>query len=54
MSRHCRRAWLVSRGAPLAGTVYRMDALAGLIGRKNYDLALPVEVHGTTITADNL
>jgi chitosanase len=49
-----RRAWLVSRGAPLAATAYRMDAFAGLIALGNYDLALPVAVHGTTITADNL
>jgi hypothetical protein len=31
-----------------------MDALAGLIALGNYDLTLPVEVHGNTITADNL
>lgn len=49
-----RRMWLVSRGAPLSETAYRMDTFARLIARNNQNLALPIEVHGTTITADNL
>ena len=39
-----RRAWLVSRGADLARSVYRIDALTALVNAGTWDLALPVPV----------
>jgi len=39
-----RRAWLVSRGADLAKSVYRIDALTALVTAGTWDLALPLPV----------
>jgi len=39
-----RRAWLVSRGADLARSVYRIDALTALVTAGTWDLALPLPV----------
>lgn len=49
-----RRAWLLQGAAPLPSTVYRMDAFLGLIAAGNWDLALPITVHGVTIAATTL
>jgi chitosanase len=49
-----RRAWLQSLAPPLPGTVYRVDAFAALIEQDNWDLGLPLVVHGVTITEDAL
>jgi chitosanase len=45
-----RRTWLASRGGMLAKTVYRMDAFKGLIAGNDWELPLPLDVHGVTIT----
>ena len=42
-----RRAWLVSKGADLARSVYRIDALAALVSAGTWDLALPLPVSMT-------
>ncbi|SPF46435.1 conserved hypothetical protein [Candidatus Sulfopaludibacter sp. SbA4] len=47
-----RKAWLQSLKAPLPGTVYRMDAFNALINAGKWNLALPLTVHGVTITAE--
>jgi chitosanase len=49
-----RREWLVSRSGALPATAYRMDAFSRLIALGNWDLTLPLDVHGTIVTADNL
>jgi len=49
-----RRTWLLSLKPPLPNTVYRMDSFAALMDRNNWDLALPLTVHGVTITEDAL
>ena len=49
-----RKAWLQSLAPPLPSTVYRMDSFSSLIAMGNWDLALPLAVHGVTITADSL
>jgi hypothetical protein len=36
---------------PLPATVYRMDTFSRLIEENNWSLALPIQVHGTTIPA---
>ena len=45
-----RRAWLASAKPPLPASAYRMDAFLQLIGAARWDLSLPVQVHGVTIT----
>ena len=45
-----RRAWLTSRSALLAKTVYRMDSFKDLIAANKWELPLPLDVHGVTIT----
>jgi chitosanase len=47
-----RRAWLESSPAPLPATVYRVDTFTRLIAANNWGLALPIDVHGTTIPAN--
>jgi len=42
-----RRAWLVSKGADLARSVYRIDALTALVTAGTWDLALPLPVSMT-------
>jgi chitosanase len=49
-----RRSWLLSLDPPLPSTVYRMDSFNALIAQNKWDLALPLTVHGVTITADTL
>jgi chitosanase len=49
-----RKAWLQSLASPLPSTVYRMDSFTALIGQNKWDLALPLTVHGVTITEDAL
>lgn len=39
-----RRAWLISKGADLARSVYRIDALTALVTAGTWDLALPLPV----------
>ena len=45
-----RRAWLMSRSPLLAKTVYRMEVFKGLIAANKWELPLPLDVHGVTIT----
>jgi len=45
-----RRNWLSSLKDPLPATVYRMDTFKSLIAAGNWDLELPLAVHGTQIT----
>ena len=42
-----RRAWLASRGADLARSVYRIDALNGLVSSGQWDLEMPLAVQMT-------
>jgi chitosanase len=49
-----RRNWLSQLRPPLPGTVYRMDSFTALIERDNWQLNLPLTVHGVTVTADAL
>ena len=53
-----RRAWLVSRGADLARSVYRIDALTALVTAGEWDLemplALPLSGYSFTLTAWDL
>lgn len=49
-----RRDWLSGLTDPLPSTVYRMDAFSNLIAAKNWDLALPVTVHGVTVAPETL
>jgi chitosanase len=49
-----RKAWLQSLKPPLPGTVYRMDSFNTLIDAGKWNLALPLTVHGVTITAEAL
>jgi chitosanase len=49
-----RKAWLQSLKSPLPGTVYRMDSFNDLITADRWNLALPLTVHGVTITAEAL
>jgi chitosanase len=46
-----RRAWLQQLKQPLPRTIYRMDAFKALIDGDKWDLPLPLDVHGVTITA---
>ena len=45
-----RREWLSQQKDPLPKTVYRMDAFKTLINGSKWDLPLPLDVHGVTIT----
>lgn len=45
-----RSNWLKSLKEPLPTTVYRMDSFKNLIAAGNWDLALPLTVHGVQIT----
>jgi chitosanase len=48
-----RKQWLLSSHPPLPATAYRMDAFLNLIAGGNWNLDLPIQVHGVTIaTAD--
>ena len=53
-----RRAWLASRGADLARSVYRIDALNGLVTSGQWDLEMPLALQLTgysfTLTAWDL
>lgn len=49
-----RKQWLLNSHPPLPGTAYRMDAFLNLIARANWNLDLPIQVHGVTITAADL
>jgi chitosanase len=49
-----RRAWLATRKPPVPATVYRMDSFSALIQNNKWDLALPINVHGVTITEESL
>ncbi len=49
-----RRDWLLSCAPPLPITVYRMDSFQQLMDSNNWDLALPITVHGVTITEELL
>jgi chitosanase len=49
-----RKAWLQSLKPPLPGTVYRMDSFQALINQQKWSLALPLTVHGVTITVEAL
>jgi chitosanase len=49
-----RRTWLQSLAPPLPSTVYRVDSFGSLIAQDKWDLALPLVVHGVTITQDAL
>jgi chitosanase len=44
-----RRAWLASKGKPLSGTVYRMDAFVSLARADKWQLELPLVVLGRVI-----
>jgi chitosanase len=45
-----RKAWLASLKDPLPKTVYRMDSFQQLITDGNWELTLPMTVHGVQIT----
>jgi chitosanase len=45
-----RRAWLQQLKQPLPKTVYRMDCFKSLITADKWELPLPLDVHGVTIT----
>lgn len=45
-----RREWLTQQKDPLPKTVYRMDAFKTLIAASKWELPLPLDVHGVTIT----
>ncbi len=45
-----RRAWLVSRGADLARSVYRIDALSNLLTTGQWDLEMPLAIQLTGFT----
>lgn len=49
-----RTQWLKSLKPPLPNTVYRMDSFAALIAQGKWDLALPLAVHGVTLTSEAL
>ena len=49
-----RKQWLSSSRPPLPATVYRMDAFLNLIANGNWNLDLPLQVHGVTIFAADL
>jgi chitosanase len=50
-----RREWLATHTNPLLRRcVYRMDAFLSLITAGNWDLVLPLTVHGVLIDADSL
>jgi chitosanase len=49
-----RRAFLLALKDPLPKTVYRMDAFLALAKQDKWDLALPLTVHGATITEASL
>lgn len=50
-----RREWLATHANRLLRrTVYRMDNLQRLIAANNWDLALPIEIHGVRIDAATL
>jgi chitosanase len=50
-----RRDWLANHPNPLLRrSVYRMDTFLALAGAANWDLALPLEAHGVTISEATL
>ncbi len=49
-----RKQWLEAAHPPLPATAYRMDAFLGLIRNANWNLDLPIQVHGVTISAADL
>lgn len=49
-----RRTWLLQQRPPLPKTVYRMDSFKSLIGASSWELPLPLDVHGVTITQSAL
>ena len=49
-----RRNWLSQLRTPLPGTVYRMDSFTALIEQDNWQLKLPLTVHGVIVTEDAL
>ena len=49
-----RKSWLLTCKSPLPATVYRMDTFRSLSTSGNWDLKLPLEVHGLTLREDIL
>jgi len=49
-----RKNWLLGLKDPLPKTVYRMESFRKLISDGAWDLPLPLNVHGVSITADAL
>lgn len=49
-----RRQWLQNSRPPLPTTAYRMEAFLSLIASDKWDLSLPIQVHGVTITEADL
>ncbi len=49
-----RRTWLLACKPPLPTTVYRMDSFQTVVDSGNWDMNLPLTIHGVTITAEML
>ncbi len=49
-----RRAWLLTLAPPLPNCVYRMDSFKKLIEQDAWELPLPLNVHGVTISEESL
>lgn len=49
-----RKQWLLSSHPPLPASAYRMDAFLSLMTDGNWNLDLPLQVHGVTIFAADL
>jgi chitosanase len=49
-----RKQWLLNSRPPLPTTAYRMEAFLNLIANGNWDLDLPIQVHGVTIAVADL
>jgi hypothetical protein len=49
-----RTEWLKSLKPPVPSTVYRMEAFNSFIKAENWELALPINVRGVTITEQDL
>jgi len=49
-----RASWLKAGKPPLPTTAYRMTSLLGLMNAGNWDLDLPLQVHGITLSREAL
>ena len=49
-----RKQWLLGSHPPLPTTAYRMESFLNLIANGNWDLDLPIQVHGVTIADADL